>query len=404
MLDNKNNKLTIFVSHPIHYIIGLAKELQKNGIDVTMYFYSDFGIRAGVDKTFGKRVKWYDESILDGLRHRFLLNASPIRTIGGFFSAINFGVIPIIVKNRHSPVLVYGWHFLSNWIVLVTCFVARVPVVMRGESPFNQELSKAKWKLWLKSIVLNHLFKRISAFLYIGEENRKFYKYYGVPDERLFFVPYAVDNEKFMKVATELKPKRKELRRKLLDIESGVTVILLLGKLIEKKRPMDLLRAYELFTVRHSPRTHLIFVGDGPLRPELEDYVKDHNIKDVHFAGFKNQTEIPEYYAIADIFVLPSGIGETWGLVVNEAMCFGLPILVSEMVGCGPDLVKDGENGFIFSVGDFSELADKLWGVLESGKKMEKFGKSSLSIIKDYSYSEDVKGIKEALLFCASYK
>jgi glycosyltransferase involved in cell wall biosynthesis len=153
---------------------------------------------------------------------------------------------------------------------------------------------------------------------------------------------------------------------------------------------MDLLMAYERINFENRA---LVYLGDGILRKSLEDYAKEKGLKDVYFLGFKNQTELSKYYALADIFVLPSGIGETWGLVVNEAMCFSLPIIVSDMVGCAKDLVKNGENGFIFKTGDINELTECLLKLLQEPELREKMGKRSLEIISRWSYKEDVVAI-----------
>jgi len=226
----------------------------------------------------------------------------------------------------------------------------------------------------------------------------------------LFFAPYAVDNKRFIEARKSLSKNRKLLRKELRIDEKDI-VILFVGKLIYKKHPFDLLRAYELLNmgksdlpninvnVRRSDfqKFNLIFVGDGILRPELENYVKEYNLKNVHFTGFKNQTEIPKYYALSDIFVLPSGAGETWGLVVNEAMCFGLPIIASDVVGCGPDLVKHGENGYIYPVGNIEKLTDYLEDLIKNPEKRKSFGKKSFEIIQEYTYEKDIKGILEAL-------
>jgi glycosyltransferase involved in cell wall biosynthesis len=206
-------------------------------------------------------------------------------------------------------------------------------------------------------------------------------------------VPYAVDNERLLGESKRLQKRRREEKRALGIGESDCT-ILFVGKLIPKKRPMDLLRAYAMV---QSKAKRLIFVGDGELRPELEGYVKEHNISGVRFAGFRNQTELPRYYAASDIFVLPSGTGETWGLVVNEAMCFGLPVVVSDVIGCGPDLVREGENGFVFRAGDVERLASFLNLLARSRAMRATFGKRSSEIIQEYSHEKDVKSVMDAL-------
>ncbi|MBM4389320.1 MAG: glycosyltransferase family 4 protein, partial [Deltaproteobacteria bacterium] len=236
-------------------------------------------------------------------------------------------------------------------------------------------------------------FKRISAFLCIGEENRKFYEHYGAAKEKLFFAPYAVDNNFFMSEAARLFPKKSELR-KLLGLKGNKFIFLFVGKFIDKKRPMDLIRAYELVK---DPKKALVMVGDGILKEEAAKYVREQGIENVIFAGFKNQTELPEYYALADALVLPSGSGETWGLVVNEAMCFGLSVIVSDVVGCGPDLVKQDENGFVFHLGNIKELSHCLEELAADPEKKERFGKRSIEIIRDFSFDKDADAIASSL-------
>jgi glycosyltransferase involved in cell wall biosynthesis len=404
-------KLAILTSHPIQYQAPLFQLLAKQPeIDLTVYFCWDFGIkREGLDVEFGKKIKW-DIPLLDGYRYKLLKNFS-LKPSSGFLSQINFGIISELIKNKYDVILVFGWNSFANWLAFFTAFLIKTPVLLRGENPLNQELSKAEWKIGLKKIILGWLFRHISAFLYIGEENKKFYEFYGVPEKKLFFVPYAVDNSRFIRASNELRTGRIGLRKKL-GIGKNDVVILFVGKLIEKKRPFDLLKAYELilrtsdvhningnFRTSDVQKLALLFVGDGALRPELEKYTKDNDVKNVIFAGFKNQTEMPEYYALADILVLPSGAGETWGLAVNEAMCFSLAIIVSDLVGCGKDLVKNNENGYISPLGDINKLSEYLADIIKNSEKRKKFGKKSFEIIKNYSYENDLREILKAFEF-----
>jgi len=445
-------KIAILTSHPIQYQGPLFQLLAKQlEIDLTVYFCWDFGIKKeSLDVEFGKKLEW-DIPLLDGYQYKFLKNYS-FKPSSKFWGQVNPGIIKELILGtsdvhningnfgtsdvqlkKTNAILTYGWNSFSNWLAFLTAFLKKIPVFLHAENPLNQELLKPKWKIKIKKIVLGWLFKRISAFLYIGEENKKFYQYYGVPEDKLFFAPYAVDNKRFIEARKSLSKNRKLLRKELRIDEKDI-VILFVGKLIYKKHPFDLLRAYELLNmgksdlpninvnVRRSDfqKFNLIFVGDGILRPELENYVKEYNLKNVHFTGFKNQTEIPKYYALSDILVLPSGAGETWGLVVNEAMCFGLPIIASDVVGCGPDLVKHSENGYIFPVGDIKALAkylrDLIYGHSDSFvnsdkfvdsdyglEKRKKFGKKSFEIIQNYSYEKDVNSILKALTYIYLY-
>lgn len=139
-------------------------------------------------------------------------------------------------------------------------------------------------------------------------------------------------------------------------------------------------------------------MGDGALRNNLQEYIKENEIPDVYFTGFVNQEDISRFYAISDIFVLPS-IFESWGLAVNEVMCFGIPVIVSDKVGCGPDLVKSGENGYIFKSGSYEELAKYLKILLLDEERRKSFGDKSLEIISKYNYEVCVEGILKALSY-----
>ncbi len=395
----KAPKLAIVMSHAIQYQIPLLRKIAASGkINLMTYFNWDFGVNkeGSLDPEFKTKIKW-DIPVLEGYKYKFLKNFS-LRPSSDFWGQLNFGIIKELIQNRYDAVFIYGWNLFTNWLVIFTALIFKTRVILQSESPLNQELLKSGFKQKIKEFVFRKIFfPRINAFLYIGEENKKFYQYCGVPEEKLFFAPYAVDNTRFINEARNLKSQISNLKSKI-GIDENSAIILFVGKLIEKKRPMDLLKAYEksIAQLLNYPIA-LLFVGDGAMRSELEKYTKEHNLQNVHFVGFKNQAELPEYYAMADIFVLPSGVGETWGLVVNEAMCFGLPVIVSDMVGCGQDLIKSGENGYIFPFGNTERLAGYLKELAGDIKKRKLFGKKSFEIIQNYSHEKDVKGILKTL-------
>lgn len=388
-------KLAVLMSHAIQYRVPLLRKIAAcKEIDMMAYFGWNYGIEHTFDKEFGKKVRW-DIPLLEGYKYKFLKNFS-LKPSNNFFGLLNFGIVRELARNRYDAILLFGWNSFANWLVFLTAPFLGTKIFLQGENPLNQELLKGKMKLRLKRFVFWWLFRRVDAFLYIGEENKKFYRYYGVPESKLFFAPYAVESDRYISAAKSLK-ERRNLFREGLGIAKNDAVVLFVGKFIEKKRPMDLLRAYEILTTHHSlPATHLIFVGDGALRGDLEGYAKEHHLSRVHFVGFKNQTELPKYYTLADMFVLPSGIGETWGLVVNEAMCFGLPVIVSDVVGCGPDLVRENQNGFIFPVGDIQKLAKCLLQLADSKERRMAFGKRSSEIVSGYTQEKDVDALLAA--------
>lgn len=276
--------------------------------------------------------------------------------------------------------------------MILAALLSCTPILLQAESPLNQELKKSGLKQKFKKFVLLNVFKKISGFLYIGEQNRLFFKNFQVPDGKLYFAPYAVNNERYDRLYSEKYGQKMTLRGKH-NLPTDKKVILFVGKLFQKKRPWTLLKAFEALPDNHA----LVFVGDGEFKPEMESYVEKNKVKNVYFVGFKNQLELPEFYLLSDVFVLPSGEGETWGLVVNEAMCFGLPIVVSNMVGCSEDLVKEGVNGYKFSLDNVEELTEALLRLNQDPDLTSKMGEKSREIIKNYSHENDVQAIFKAL-------
>lgn len=388
---DKKIKLFVLSAEPSYYQVPIFRMLNQDEKIDTLVFFCARKKEKAKDEEFGV-VAEMGLDVLSGYQHKFLKNFSS-KPSGGFFGQINFGIIKEIVVEKPDFIWINGWNSLTSFLAMFTGLLWGVKIFIRGESPLNQELLKNSFKSRLKRSVFRLLFKKVHGFLYIGEENKKFYKYLGAPEGKLFFTPYAIDNDRLFGQARELEDKKSELKKEL-RISPEKTAILFVGKFIEKKRPMDLLRAYA--EIKNENKS-LILVGEGALRGVLENFVKEKGLKDVYFAGFKNQNEIGKFYAAADIFVLPSGAGETWGLVTNEAMCFGLPVVISDIVGCGPDLVREGQNGYIFPGGNVDALTEKIELLIGDSDKRKNFGKKSAEIISHYNYGEDVAGITRAM-------
>jgi glycosyltransferase involved in cell wall biosynthesis len=218
--------------------------------------------------------------------------------------------------------------------------------------------------------------------LYIGTHNRAFFARYGFSDCRLHFVPYSVDVDFFGSEALRLLPQRASLRARF-GLPPASPVVVFVGKLIPKKNPLLLLRA--VAQVQQHLDCALLFAGDGLLRPDIEAAAKRLGCRDVQISGFLNQSEISAAYAVADVLVLPSAYDETWGLVVNEALNFRLPIVVSDQVGCAPDLVRHGDNGFVFRNGHTDELAYALTQLLADPDRREQFSEASSTASREWT-------------------
>jgi glycosyltransferase involved in cell wall biosynthesis len=335
--------------------------MNESGVKTKAWYCSDESIRGGLDKQFGVDVKW-DIPLLEGYESVFFKNYSwkPSHT-SGFFGLMNLGIILQLFRIPKSVIVVHGWNYFSHFFVILLGKLRGHTVCLRCEMPQKQEELKTGLKMSIKRVLLKYLiFPRVNYFLYIGTQNRLFYKSYGISDDQLVFCPYSVDDKRFRKENLELQPIKNNLKEKL-GIPADDKIILYSGKYMEKKRPMDLLIAYKLF---NNSSCWLIMVGEGELRKEMERYIKENNLNKVILTGFVNQSQVAEYYAISNVFVMCSTIGETWGLSVNEAMNFELPVIISDLTGCSEDMVKNGDNGFHFKTGDYNELAEKLEDVL----------------------------------------
>lgn len=363
-------------------------------MSLEVIYYSDASLKGIKDVGFGQAIKW-DTPLLDGYSSSFVKNWRSGRPMNNkFWDVLNPRVIGVLWKSKERIVVVNGWSYSSNWIVFIFGRLFGKEIWLRAESPLNQELRKSKRTLFFKKLLLKHvLFKFfIDKFLYIGTQNKAFYQYYGINEEsRFIFTPYAVDNESFQTQAKELLPKKCELRHEL-SIPLNKKMILFSGKYIGKKRPLDLLKAFSLL-----PKNlyTLVFVGEGELRGEMEQYISSKKLEDVILTGFVNQSQISKYYAAADVFVMCSGLGETWGLSVNEAMNFELPVIVSETCGSSYDLVQNGLNGFIFEEGNIKELSSALKSIFESENITSKMGQKSKELIAEYSINTTVLNISK---------
>jgi glycosyltransferase involved in cell wall biosynthesis len=267
---------------------------------------------------------------------------------------------------------------------------------MYGDTNLLYESSKS-WGLQLfRRKILASMFRGVAAFLVTGTFNRKFYESLGVPPEKCFLVPLAVDNDYFKAKADGLKNLRDELRARL-GIAPATTVLLFVGKLVPWKRPQDLI--YAAASLRELlPNIAVLIVGEGESRPFLESEIGRLGAGNVQLLGFKNQTELPDIYGISDVFVLPSS-HDPKPLVTNEAMASGLPIVASDRTGVwgDGDLVRNGENGFVYPCGNVEALAKSIHRLATEPDLRQRMAARSGEIISGFSFEICVKGILQAI-------
>ena len=381
-------KITFLYTHPIQYFTPLHKQIVLANFCISEVLYCENTTNGYYDYEFKKSIKW-DVPLLDGY-HSIFLKKCFFSSKNGFFKHINFSIHKFLNKKNTDILFVHGWSYFTAIYSIIIAKIFGIEVWLRGESPFCQEIKKSKKNKFFKKIIFKYfLFKLIDKFVYIGEENKKFYQQYNINEDDLIYFPYCVDNVKLTQFSLNLT---KEKCKSELNLIQEKFIILFSGKLIDKKKPQDLLLAFHKSGL--SNVSDLIFIGDGNLRESLKIYVQENKINNVHFYGFINQSEISKFYKAADLFVLPSGIGETWGLVVNEAMLFSLPIIVSDRVGCAKDLVKHNENGFIYEYGNVDELSYFLLKAYNNKQWRINAGILSNKIVSKYNYNLIIDNLK----------
>ena len=381
-------KLGIVATHPIQYHIPWYQLLAaQNNIRLKVYYVllpntTQQGV--GFSETFS-----WDIPLLEGYEWQLLRNSVKRPGLEGFFSSRVYRIDKVFKKDTPDVVILTGWHSFSLLQALFACKRIGIACLVRGES--NALKPRSLTLKFIHRILLSFY----DGFLAIGDSNRAFYLQNGVKKKIIFDCPYFIDNIRFSKQAFKLRNKRDEIRLSW-NIPKEAFCFLFAGKLIPKKRIFDLLRSLKKALNTTSP-LFLLVVGTGKLMKDAARLAKYYNLP-VTFAGFLNQTEITRAYVAADCLVLPSDYGETWGLVVNEAMACNLPAIVSDRVGCGPDLVDSGVTGSIFPFGDLNALASKMLDAASDHGRLRRMGEIARARVHNhYSVERAVDGTMKAI-------
>jgi glycosyltransferase involved in cell wall biosynthesis len=365
------------LTHPIQYYTPVLQRIAHlTGGDCEVLYCSGELESSHSQAGFGVSYRW-DVPLLEGYRHRFLKNCAKMPSTASFGGLDNPELSRIIAGRAYSAIVVNGWHFKSAWRAILACWRHGVPVLIRGDSHLRGPATFRKWTKWP---LYRSFIPRLDGCLAAGRWSRDYFENYGAPDDHIFIVPHCVDNRRFEQEMRLLRPKREEIRRQW-NIAGDAVIFLYAGKFIPVKRPVDFVSAVGRAAEAH-PYIVGLMAGDGPLRRQCEEQARSAGAP-VRFTGFLNQTRIAEVYAAADVLVLPSET-ETWGLVVNEAMASGVPAIVSDGVGCGPDLIDRGMTGDIFTRGDVAALSARMVEIARSGR-MAAMGRNATQKIASFS-------------------
>lgn len=349
-------RLAIIVSHPIQYYVPLYRRLAKRqDVEIKVFFTWHGGERAVLDQGFKKEVAW-DIPLTDGYEFEVVPNVSRKPGTHHFWGLRNPSLVKMVLVWNPDAVHLTGYAWASHLSAMHAFYRHSVPVLFRGDSHL---LNQKRGFHWVKQTLLRRIYRWPSVCLYVGTHNRNYYRAFGVPEERLFPCPHSIEVDRFATLHEDLE-QQAAVWRKELAIGDNQAVLLFAGKFEDKKRPVALMHAV---TEYRDLNLVLVMVGDGKLGDEMRRIANSAPDR-FRVIPFQNQSRMPLVYRLGDLLVLPSAYDETWGLAVNEALACGRPVLVSDRVGCAPDLVKPGETGEIFRTDDWGHFRDRLKAAL----------------------------------------
>lgn len=382
-------KLAIVVSHPIQHFVPFYRALAaQEEIDLVVLFASRIGVKPYFDKAMNTTIAWKMD-LLSGYEHVFLPEADRI-TSTGTMKVNNPSVSVELTRQNPDVVLIYGYNFLTSLRALSWCRRRRVPAMMIADSELKT-LRSAGTKL-IKRMLLPALLKQFTAFLTVGDCNEEYYEHYGVEHERMFRSPFTIDESTYLSARQDKQRLRAEVRSRLSIPEEEV-LALTVGKLSVRKRPADVIDAARRLKSMALPvPVSFLLAGDGEEMERLKAVVRAEGLP-VRMAGFINVDELPGFYSAADIIVHPSE-QDPHPLVMSEAACIGLPLVISDRVGAAgkSDIARLGENAVVFPCGDAQALADNVASLVSDAEVRARMEKCSQYIYDELNMRRSVEG------------
>lgn len=386
-----NRRLAILTSHPIQYNAPLFRELAAQEDLTLRVFYCWEGTANAFDHEFNRAVT-LDIPMLEGYDWEMVPNFARDPGTHHFGGLHNPEMNARIAGFAPDSLLVFGWAWRTNLSAL-RHFHGRVPILFRGDSTLDST-HHARWKSLLRKLLLTWVYRHVDLALSPGQENRRYLKTMGLPEGRIRHMPHAIDVQRFSATDPETKRRAAEMRSDL-GISSTALVFLFAGKFVHRKQVHVLLSAFQALQERLPDEDmHLVLAGDGPDEPGLRAQAS--GLSSVHFAGFRNQSEMPETYRMADVYVLPS-LRDTWGLGLNEALTAGCVAIASDRVGAAPDLLKDKPYGRIFTCGDARALCATMLELARNRADLRGLGRQAADESAAWSISSAAQAVTQVM-------
>jgi glycosyltransferase involved in cell wall biosynthesis len=326
---------------------------------------------------------------------RYLKNYAPESWHGRFLiCAFNPGIVRALTDFQPDALVVYGYNSVSALLGIVWARLHKIPFLLRSDSNILDEQAKS-WPLRrVKNFLLGILTQKAAAVLAVGTLNRDYWRAYGAAPERIVPAYYAVNNHFFSVEANRCRSRKGEIRRE--KGWSEAFLVLYVGRLVREKRVDILIQSLRQLSQTRSD-VGLVIVGDGPERKRLMRLAE--GMPHIYFAGFQDQCDLPNYYGVTDLLVLPSE-QDSWGLVVNEAMASGLPVVATQKVGAAHDLIIDGENGYVVRDNDVGALASAIDRACGSRQHLQSLGERAQQVVQSWNFDATLAGFHKAISLC----
>jgi glycosyltransferase involved in cell wall biosynthesis len=396
-MGERRYRVLYVCTHPVQYAAPLFTRMAKHqALDIVVAYCSLQGADAALDPGFGVEVAW-DVPLLEGYQWLRIPNRSPRPGLGRFLGLVNTGLWSLVRDGGFDAIVAFtGYKYASFWIVAAAAKVYGKALLFGTDAHEMASQDRSMWRLRAKRLIWPRLFRLADVVIVPSTGGVGLMRSLGIPAERVVLTPYVVENDWWRDEAA--RADRPAIRARW-GVPEFATVIVFSGKLQPWKRPGDLLLSFAKARVDSA---YLIYAGDGPLRTELEGLAGQLGVAErVRFLGFVNQSLLPGIYSASDLLVLPSEY-EPFGVVVNEAMLCGCPVVVSDRVGAGADLVWPGDNGLIVRCGDIDALAAALNELLRDQDRLRRMGKQATERMAAWSPRENIEGqiraIEQALL------
>jgi glycosyltransferase involved in cell wall biosynthesis len=364
----------------------------RGDLDLTVLFCCDWGVESYTDPDFGRTFSW-DIPLVDGYDHVFLpIEKRPEKL--SFRQVDNPTVGDVLDRIRPDVVQTFGYAHRTSWRAASWARQRRIPLLIFSDSSLL--FQPTGLRSIAKRAIVGRFYERVSGALAVGDNNRAYHSSYGLPQTRIFDGVMPIDRKRLAGSVSDVATTRARIRAEQ-GIPDDAFVVVFSGKFVDYKRPHDLVLAGAL-AQKTNPSVWTLFVGDGPERESLEGSISEQHITNARIAGFINQKEIAAYYAASDVVAITSEV-DNHPLVVTEGAEFGLPVLVSDRVGCiGPsDTARPDVNALVYPCGDVDKLATRILELASDPPLHKRLAASSRAIAESQGTDRAADALRDAV-------